>query len=120
MTLQAGVRVQIYWNLHKDCYSVVSCKTGLLVQHTNGPIVIRDATFVVQKAGRDRVLREKRKNVHAYVRGTWSEDSAQLSKRVRYNPYRDEHWRFDNGDEVQESELVSMTTENEKPAVWVG
>ena len=114
------MRVQVYWNLHKDCYSVVSCKTGLLIQHTNGPIYLRDATFVVQPAGRERVLREKRKNVHAYVRGTLSEgDTLPTGNRVRYNPYRDEHWRLDNGEEVKTASLVCMTTEGEKPVVTI-
>jgi hypothetical protein len=39
-----------------------------VILHTD-KVHIRDPKFVVRKAGRDRVLREGKKNVHAFVRG---------------------------------------------------
>lgn len=55
-------------------------------------MVIRDAQFVVSQAGRARVLRERCKNVHAGVRGTWEVVDEPLSMkgwaRVTYNPYK--------------------------------
>ena len=29
------MRVEVYWNLRKGCYSVRDCKTGRVVEHTN-------------------------------------------------------------------------------------
>ena len=36
--------------------------------HTSS-IVLQDVTFIVRPAGRAKVLQERRKNVHAFVRG---------------------------------------------------
>ena len=62
------MRVEVYFNLHKYIWSVRSCKTGRVILHTD-KVHIDNPTFVVRKAGRERVLREGRKNVHAFVRG---------------------------------------------------
>lgn len=60
-------RVEVYWNLHKGCFSYRPI--GGKVNHAL-TVVLKDVTFAVQPAGRERVLREKKKNVHAFVRGT--------------------------------------------------
>ena len=59
--------VRVYRNLHKKCLSVK--QGGLVVCHVDN-IVLKNCTFIVSEAGRQRVLKEKRKNVHAYVQGT--------------------------------------------------
>jgi hypothetical protein len=88
------MKVEIYWNLHKNVWSIRH--KGKVVQHANRAVV-KNAKFVVQEGGRQRVLRECRKNAHAFVRGelvwtdkdprpmlfTTSEDEA-----VSYNPYK--------------------------------
>ena len=92
------MRVEVYFNLHKKLFSVRDCKTGRVVHHTQR-IWIEDPVFVVRKAGRERVLREKKKNVHAFVRGTWFKvqsdfdvsrliDHQACSDEVTYNPYK--------------------------------
>lgn len=63
---------------------------GRVVNHVDF-ILLKNCTFVVGKAGRKRVLKDKRKNVHAYVRGEilhnpcWEGSS---SRAVTYNPYK--------------------------------
>jgi len=52
-------RVQVYYNLHKKCLSVRY--KGIVIAHTR-QIVLTDAKFHVQPAGREKVLREKKKN----------------------------------------------------------
>jgi hypothetical protein len=54
--------------------------------------MMRDVELVVNQAGRRRVLREKRKNVHAFVRGQMQRSAKTgLAFRdavpIRYNPY---------------------------------
>ena len=53
--------------------------------------MIENPRFIVQPAGRAKVLREKRKNVHAYIKGNWSDwkpsEVGFTGKLVRYNPY---------------------------------
>lgn len=63
------MRVEVYRNLRKDCLSVRPLPSGTGgVFHFPG-VILRDATFAVQPAGRAKVLRDKQKNVHAFVRG---------------------------------------------------
>lgn len=88
--------VQVYRNLHAPAdgpgrYSVR--QSGRIVAHTDY-LTLEYATFHVSPAGRARVLREKRKNVHAYIAGLIQEDflnriepNSRGCWRVRYNPY---------------------------------
>jgi hypothetical protein len=86
----------IYKNLHKGCFSVKRGSAGR-VFHADA-VLATDVDFHVREGGRQRVLVEKKKNVHAFVRcmgmstlhqkevamlladGSWTE--------VTYNPYR--------------------------------
>jgi hypothetical protein len=88
------MRVYVYWNLHKHLFSVKDTRTGRVTHHAQ-MVVIQDATFAVSQAGRARVLRERRKNVHAGVRGTptWIDPAPmdlQMTgwTRITYNPYK--------------------------------
>lgn len=83
-----GERVFVYRNLHKKCYSVKSLKTGRVIAHVDS-IDLINVSFRVSQAGRNRVLREKRKNVHAGVVGYVSCPlGAEHSVSVTYNPYK--------------------------------
>ena len=87
------MRVEVYFNLHKYTWSVRQCSTGRVILHTD-KVHIRDPKFVVRKAGRERVLREGKKNVHAFVRGdiTYFDDFFDPDyldySLVSYNPYK--------------------------------
>jgi hypothetical protein len=83
------MRVFVYRNLHKDCYSVKSLQTGRVVAHVKC-IVLDNVSFKVSQTGRAKVLREKRKNVHAGVVGIWKRKSCTkpLKSRLAYNPYK--------------------------------
>tara|TARA_R100000388_G_C7193158_1_gene134531 strand:+ start:377 stop:751 length:375 start_codon:yes stop_codon:yes gene_type:complete len=86
------MKVKVYYNLHKNCYSIVSLEKenyGRVIKHENC-VPLFDAQFKVSEKGRQRVLREQKKNVHAYVVGTWvSEFVPRLPiKLATYNPYK--------------------------------
>ena len=84
------MRVEVYWNLRKNCYSVRDCSTGRVVEHTNS-LWIRNPVFVVRQAGREKVLRDKQKNVHAFVRSELGEGTLFPNKErsiATYNPYK--------------------------------
>jgi len=60
-------------------------------------VLLEGCKFKVSEAGRQRVLREKRKNVHAGVTGTWIngdrveshyEFLSMVGRQVTYNPYK--------------------------------
>ncbi len=95
--------VHVYRNLHKKCYSIR--KKGKVVAHRES-VLIENPTFVVQPAGRARVLREKKKNVHAYVKGKWvTVTSGKIksimfgARKVRYNPYLGKDFFYTDGDQ---------------------
>jgi len=86
------MKVEVYRNLHKDCWSVRDCKTGKVVNHVQR-IHIENADLVVQPAGRAKVLREQRKNVHAFIRGyITTAKKVRLhdnhTREIVYNPYK--------------------------------
>lgn len=87
--------IQVHWHFHKRCYSITNRSTGLVIEHTTEPIYLKDVKFVVRPAGHARVLREQRKNVHAFVRGErLREGSRRRGSRtiVGYNPYKANFW----------------------------
>ena len=59
------MKVEVYWNLRKKYWSVRH--KGKVIKHTRC-IRLRDVQWVVQPAGKERVRRENRKNVHAFAR----------------------------------------------------
>ena len=90
ITLSFGQEVFVYFNLHKKCFSVKDVKTGLVIAHTD-KIELEEATFKVSEAGRQRVLAEKRKNVHAGVRGKYVGTPKVIDfsePEATYNPYK--------------------------------
>ena len=85
-------RVRVYRNLHKSkpgrpVYSIMDLRTRRVVNHTVD-IELKDVKFVVSQAGRARVLREKVKNVHAFVEGTIAAMTMETGEAVVYNPYK--------------------------------
>lgn len=82
--------VRIYFNLHKKKLSVQTKVNGRwkVVAHVEGAYV-RNAQFKVSEAGRQRVLKQKKKNVHAFIIGTLVSgiQSNKYFLSVRYNPY---------------------------------
>lgn len=114
---------QVYRNLHNGkcrddgskaaVWSIKDKETGLVVMHADS-VAISNPRFVVNESGRQRVLKEQRKNVHAYVEGRLSAVSGRPYKgrmpavtgsrfngssefmRASYNPYKAGH--FTTGD----------------------
>lgn len=62
---------------------------GRVIRHARS-LVLRDCKCKVSKAGRARVLVERRKNVHAGVVGTIVETCPLIAFRdqLTYNPYK--------------------------------
>jgi len=62
------MRAKVYFNLHTSTWSIKDCETGLVMGHADKVCLINVVPQVSQ-AGRNRVLIEKQKNVHAYLVG---------------------------------------------------
>jgi len=105
------MNVDVYWNLHKKCWSVRNRKTGRIAKHAKS-LMVEGVAFIVQPAGRARVLQEKKKNVHAFVRGTiyryGDADSYSVSKIVKYNPYLMSQFSKSDGSNVYDASLVFL------------
>lgn len=87
--------VEVYRNLTKGCWSVRDAKTRLVIDHKD-ELTLANCAFKVSEAGRQRVLKEKRKNVHAVVKGLlldWAPDW-DFDIPVRYNPYESPFFRW--------------------------
>ena len=95
------MRVFVYFNLHKKCFSIKALegdRKGRVIAHSN-TVLLEGCKLLVSEAGRQRVLREKRKNVHAGVSGTWInyctnrannafDFISMIGRQVTYNPYK--------------------------------
>ena len=83
-------RIRAYYNLHRKCFSVQDYKTGLVIEHTD-KLFMTNAMFVVRKSGNERVKKEGKKNVHAFVNGIrqpkWQNTDHCNNYEVKYNPY---------------------------------
>lgn len=113
-------RVKVYWNLHKKCFSVQH--RGKVIMHVDN-IVLHDAEFKVSESGRQRVLMEKRKNVHAFIVGIYDRDfngDVETSFRVTYNPYKYQNFVFaETEEEVYNANVAKCTTENGKGCIYI-
>jgi hypothetical protein len=117
--------VKVYFNLHKKVFSVQH--KGLVIDHTDH-LHMHNVQFRVSEAGRQRVIREKRKNVHAYVVAPVAEvrkaylDTAQTDgwEAVTYNPYRDSTFvrRVDRS-AVCDAYEAYLTVENGVPSMFI-
>jgi len=110
--------VEVYRNLNKDCFSV---RQGGIVRFYTNSIILKNADFVVREKGRQKVLTEKRKNVHAFIKGyvipaveTMFESNGQILmdwpwSAVSYNPYIiDSFFTVDDKDPVKFAKFVDI------------
>lgn len=110
--------VRVYRNLHRDCFSIQQRAYHLegcggvnrkgqwyVVAHVT-ELTLADVTFEVSETGRQRVIQEQRKNVHAYVHGTvvcvgtpqrataYSNNESSDYWDISYDPYSDREFKF--------------------------
>ncbi len=82
--------VEVYWNLRKRTWSVRAKDTRLVIDHKDS-ILLKDAILSVKQGGRERVLREQQKNVHAFAIGEVMDLDRLIypyNNQVIYNPYK--------------------------------
>jgi hypothetical protein len=102
--------VTVYKNLHKKLFSV---KQDGIVQFYTDTLCMKDVKFVVQQAGRRRVVAEKKKNVHAFVKGfivhpsTAPYDEKNPWQPVRYNPYEMSQFQL-AGQDLESAEYIDL------------
>lgn len=101
--------VRIYFNLHKKKFSVQAKvdKRWKVVAHVEDAY-LKNASFKVSESGRQRVIKEKRKNVHAFIIGTLVSgiQSNNHFFSVRYNPYEKGQFQCANQDIFHAEEVI--------------
>ena len=116
-----GQRVEVYRNLNRRCWSV-RCR-GKVVAHLDR-VWLRDCRWVVQPAGRERVLNSGQNNVHAFGRGElmsgppmgWLLQAHRA--QVTYNPFRSGSFvDASTGDEVSRH-AVAVFDINQGVSAW--
>lgn len=110
-----GKRVKVYYNLHKQTFSVTY--NSLVIFHADY-VKLSDVEFRVRPGGKDKVRKEKSKNVHAFVIGNLvdycefpcdnlPEDS--MGNVVTYNPYKYDSFVYKDTEEpVYHAKEVDM------------
>ena len=104
-------KIEVYRNLHKKCWS--ARQDGLVKFHSQ-QVCLQNCKFVVQPAGRAKVLREKRKNVHAFIRGyLWDGKISGIANsniwdNVSYNPYKSNTFVDISNNPVYEASYVDL------------
>ncbi|AMQ66828.1 hypothetical protein SEA_SHAM4_88 [Mycobacterium phage Sham4] len=87
------MRVFVYYNLHRHLWSVKALegpdKGRVIGWHP--VVVLRGVEGKVSEAGRQRVIRTRKKSVHAGLVGEWITDGSAMirgtARKVTYNPY---------------------------------
>lgn len=106
------MRVRVYYNLNRAVWSIKAMEgefKGRVIGYASS-VVLSYAHTVVSEAGRQRVLREQRKNVHAYIDGQLEHVGGYQERlmtpsrtgylagirgklhNLYYNPYRVDHF----------------------------
>lgn len=113
----------VYKNLHNGLWSIQ--QAGRVVCHTDD-ICLADVEFRVRRGGRERVLRERKKNVHAFTIGYLCSPSHVYNVTremvpVSYNPYRGDSFYDKNSNaNVNKCEHVQMITSSYVPVQAFG
>jgi hypothetical protein len=127
------MRVEVFRNLHQEgvVWSVrVEVDPGrwLTLAHSEN-VLVKDAEFVVQPAGHQKVIDTQAKDIHAFVRGTLVVDPVEARRhlhrfarqkpvQVYYNPYRvDKFVDLDGFTSLGTAELVSLSEAMGRPHV---
>ena len=120
-------RSQVYFNLHKRCFSVQ--QSGKVYAHADG-VLLENVRFNVSKAGQRKVRETGRKNVHARVTGyppegencvvlsprlvEWCRESMESLrdrdwKTAQYNPYTNDTFIcWETGEPVHDARKALM------------
>ena len=115
-----GDKVKAYWNLHKKVWSLVAVD-GPFIGRVVGHVLeasLGEVEFQVSEAGRQRVIREEKKNVHAFAIGTILCEPVKPGERLSYNPYKGAYFvRAESGEPIAVAGRVLLASTGKAYAV---
>lgn len=92
--------VRVYRNLHTGGYSIK--QNGLVVAHAER-LCLGDFKCIVNEKGRQKIIKTKQKNVHAFIEGKYttsgmgtSAERNDLGVTIKYDPYKYPFFYSDN------------------------
>jgi hypothetical protein len=113
--------VKVYRNLRhgkkaRPLYSIV--QNGRVVSRRHR-VLLGNVKFIVNQAGREKVIREGRKNVHAFAVGLLATQGCcgidyngrDLGTKVTYNPYKNAHFTTFLGNRINGA-MCALLNEN--------
>ena len=116
-----GKKVMVYYNLHKQTFSVRYDNKVIL--HADY-VKLGDVEFRVRSGGNEKVRKEKSKNVHAFVIGTLLDyceypcdniPNPTSDKIVTYDPYKHNSFVYNDSEEpVYNAKRVDMINSKNK------
>lgn len=129
-----GRRVFVYKNLHENCWSVRDKQSGHVVAHADR-VELTQVQLKVGAAGRERVLREQSKNVHAGLEGNLqtlqlkgfpsqrythgqATSEGKAPELVTYNPYKYSSFVI-KADETPVFQANRAVLEDDGRSVWI-
>lgn len=122
------MRVEVYWNLHRHCWSVRALEgedKGRVIMHTDR-VFLGPVQFVVQKAGQRKVRETGHKEIHAFVRGHilpdgWVIPLTGSFESFTYNPYRDDQFKTKGDDPrpINSGDVAILGSDHSKPVTYV-
>tara|TARA_R100001086_G_scaffold115082_1_gene58763 strand:- start:971 stop:1459 length:489 start_codon:yes stop_codon:yes gene_type:complete len=109
--------VRVYRNLTRDCYSIQ--QGGIVKAHADS-VVLEDVAWTVSQPGRRRVIRDGKKNVHAFAVGYLvPTTTAAYAAPVRYNPYKMDSFRADQYNaRLTKSDGAYLNAHSQSFALW--
>lgn len=98
--------VYIYRNLHNHLLSI---KQNNVVGHSD-LILLKNINFVIHQSGHQKTIKEKSKNVHAFVKGYLYEDEICFNNAIQvfYNPYKASFFRSEEDKEIISADYIKI------------
>jgi hypothetical protein len=116
-----GSKVMVYYNLHKHTFSV--SRNGRVITHADY-VKLVDVEFRVRQGGREKVIKDKQKNVHSFVIGTLVDycnypckdmPTEPNNNIVTYNPYKYNSFVMKDTEEpIYQASVVKMINSGNK------
>lgn len=108
--------VEVYKNLTKSrqakstVYSIRDAKTKKVINWSSA-FTLKNVTFHVNEKVRQRVIANKRKEVHAWVKGEllMYDILPNLRRKITYDPYKDMVFHFHSGKKIENASICSFT-----------
>lgn len=117
-------RVRVHFNFHKKMFAI--CQNGIVIDYATC-VWLHKAEFKVGGKGRERVIAEGRKNVHAFVYGElymvddkknhWYNNH---DTTVKYNPYKWNSFVDEDDSPVYTARNVMMNVVDGRAIMEVG